>query len=113
MPITIRQAAADFLAEQEETVGREAYERIVAVMIRLTEGLERQGVTDPAFLELADVEGFLYAAAGDVGPSDVFYTVKSFVKWLGRRKYAVLLSQEFHASEKLLREGMKPRAAKA
>ena len=113
MPITIRQAAADFLAEEEEAVGCEAYKRIAAVMARLTEGLERQGVTDPAFLELADVEGSLYAAAAEFGPSDAFYTVKSFVKWLGRRKYAVLLSREFQASEKLLREGIKSRSAKA
>jgi hypothetical protein len=100
MPITLRQAAGDFLAEQDESVGGQAYGRIANVILEFTQLLEADGVTDPTDLTLVRVEGYFRASKLD--EPDVWFAVKSFVKWLGRRKYALCVGEEFAADEKRL-----------
>ncbi|MFH1017389.1 MAG: hypothetical protein V1798_04295 [Pseudomonadota bacterium] len=109
MAPTLRQLMADYLAEREESVGQETFERIANVCRRLLESLEAQGVTEAAALDVEHVSAFLYSTAAE--SSDVFSTVKSFVKWLGRRKYAKRLSAEFAECECVLRDALKARAS--
>ena len=111
MSLPVRQLVADFLAEREESVGEEAFRRLADVCGAMLESLDAQGVTDASELELGHVSGFLLSAAPR--NSDVFFTVKSFVKWLGRRKYAKRLSEDFAECEGVLREQLKSRAAEA
>ena len=108
--ISIQQACAEYLAEQEESVGQEPFSRIASICTALLQHLEGYGLTDAAAVQLDQVTAFVYSS--DAKSSDVFFTVKSFVKWLGRRKYARKLSEEFAECEAVLREELKARAAK-
>ena len=92
----------DFLAEQEESVGAAAYERVEAVISRLLHHLAAQGVTETSQLALPHVEGFL-AAVTIIDAADTWHATKKFVTWLGRRGYAGSLSAEFKAAEASLR----------
>lgn len=98
----LRQLAADFLAEQDECVGAEAFERIASAITRLLQHIDAQGVTEAARLELSHVEGFLAASAAP-DAADNWHATRLFVTWLGRRGYAASLSAAFKAGEKGIR----------
>jgi hypothetical protein len=108
LSISIREAVAAFLEEQDETVAQSAYERIAAVLGEFLQYLDAKGVTEPSCLDIEHVEEFLTAASRSVeSSSDAWHSVKAFVTWLGRRKYARALSKEFASRQNALREMLK------
>ena len=112
MSITIREAAGAFLQELDEAVVRPKYERIAEVLERLVAHLSANGVEEPRLLAIDHIEGFLQTASSDdeltgLEVSDVWHSVKRFLKWLKRKKYSVEVYQEFVARQKGLREDLK------
>jgi len=112
LSITIREAAAAFLQELDEAVVRPKYERIAKALERLVAYLTDNGIVEVGLLEIDDVERFLQTASSDneltrADVSDVWHSVRRFLKWLKRKKYAVEVYREFAARKKDLREELK------
>jgi len=112
LSITIREAAAAFLQELDEGVVRPKYERIAKVLERLVAYLTGNGVEEARFLGFDHIERFLQTSSSDgeltrLDVSDVWHSVKRFLKWLRRKKYSVEVYQEFVARQKGLREDVK------
>ena len=108
MSITIRDAASAFLEEQDETVAQSAYDRIAASLGEFLQYLDATGVTEPSCLSVEHVEAFLTAPSQTPEQrADAWHSVKAFVGWLGRRRYAPTLTKEFASRQNALRERMK------
>ena len=112
LSITIREAVAGFLEEQDETVGRDAFERIAAVVGAFSEFLASKGVTETSDLAVEHIQDFvLSGATAPKGAADTWFSVRAFVKWLSRRKHAPGLYDEFGMIQKDLRERLRTLSA--
>ena len=106
---TIQGAARRFLEDVDESVVRPKFDRIAKALGVFLDYLDESSVTQVSSLRIRHVEEFLFVGFpfDEMSPaeiSDIWYSVKRFLKWLEKRDYSDVYG-EFAGKKTGLREG--------